>query len=192
MLHRLALAALLLVLPAAAAMAGPDLVPGDTFVYDSRGRTVTQTYAGATADGNHRFRLGNGGEAILSPSLSLVERPGTRVEPHNGQLVLDPAEGFAVGKEWALPYTVIRKNGSRSEKRRICSVAAHDPARTMRAGTFDAWRVVCTIETEGGGTRFSDGWYDARTWRSLELRVGDNPDDLRTTLELVEVSLAPR
>ena len=192
MIHRLALAALLLALPAAQALAGPDLVPGDTFVYDSRGRTVTQTYAGTTPDGNHRFRLGHGGEAILSPSLSLVARPGTRVEPHNGQLVLSEADGFSVGLSWSAPYTVISQNGARTDKRRICSVVAHDPEKEVRAGTFDAYRVLCTIETDGGGTRFSDNWYDSRTWRTIEHSVGDEADDLRKTLELVEISLAPR
>lgn len=191
MIRRLALAALLLALPAATALAGPDLVPGDTFVYDSRGRSITQIYAGETEDGNHRFRLGHGGEAVLSPSLSLIERPGTRVEPHNGQLVLDPSKGFAVDREWTLPYTVIRKNGLRADKRRICSVVAHDPAKEVRAGTFDAFRVLCTIEGEGG-TRYADDWYDSRTWRTLVHRAGDSPGDLEKTLELVEMELRPR
>ena len=106
--------------------------------------------------------------------------------------MLDPQAGFALGQSWEISYQIIRDSGRTSDKKRSCSVAAHEPALVVRAGIFDAYRVDCLIETLGDAARYGQSWYDARTWRALEHNVGADETDLQKVLELVEITLQPR
>ena len=180
-----------LLAPMSATAAGPSLKEGDSFTYRSKGKSFTQVYEGTEGQGSHVFRV-NGDKIVMNHSMSFVELPGTKAIPHNGQLDLDLSRGFVEGDSWAVSYTVAKSGGSRSSKERRCSVVAHDPSRTVPAGTFDAYRVDCEIETKGKGTRYSESWYDAHTWRTLEHRVGNSKDSLKLSLELIDMKLRER
>jgi len=189
---KIGLAALPALLAASLVHAGPDLRPGDSFTYQSRSETYTHTYEGAGPKGGHVFRLDNGDRLTFDASLSLTGIPGSRMEPHNGQLALDPEHGFEVGQSWQVSYQILRDDGSGARRARSCEVTAHEPALVVRAGTFDAYRVDCVVERPGGRLQYGESWYDARSWRTLVHHVGDSANDLEKILELVEIQRAPR
>lgn len=185
------LCATLVALLPAATLAGPDLVEGDRFTYQGRGGSHTDIYEGRGPDGGHMFRRDDGARLYFNGSLSLTGMPGSRIAPHNAQLVVD-AGGFALGQSWSVDYRIIRDDGSIAERRRSCEVVAHEPALVVRAGTFDAYRVDCVIEAAGGRLQYGESWYDARSWRTLVHHVGDSADRLEKILELIEIGRAPR
>jgi hypothetical protein len=182
--------AALLLMPGLAA-AGPDLKPGDVFVYKAGARAYTQSYVGPGPGGGHVFRDNSGREITFNGSMSLTGIAGSRIEPDNGQLVLDPGRGFAVGKSWTVTYQTLRTDGSATEKTRSCTVSAHEPKLIVRAGTFDAYRVDCTIAGGGGAPVYGESWYDSRTWRSLKHSVGPQGGQLDQVLELIAFERQP-
>lgn len=192
MIRKIVIASTLALLVPAMAEAGPDLVPGDSFTYQGRSKTYTQTYEGPGPDGGHVFRADNDDRLVFNASLSLTSLPGSRISPSNGQLVLDPETGFEVGASWEVAYDVARDDGTRLTKTRHCTIAAHEPELIVRAGRFDAYRVDCTVEGGTGGPRYGESWYDARTWRALKHSIGDSADDLKQVVELIEIDLKPR
>lgn len=177
--------------PGSAAAAGPDLKPGDVFVYKAGTRAYTQSYAGPGADGGHVFRDNHGNEVTFNASMSLTAMAGSRIEPDNGQLALDPDRGFAVGQSWTVSYRTQRTDGSSLSKTRSCTVSAHEPELIVTAGTFDAYRVDCTIEGGSGAPVYGESWYDARTWRSLKHSVGPKGGQLEKVLELIAFERQP-
>jgi len=175
--------------PAITQSAGPDLVAGDAFTYERKGNSFTQVYEGTDQTGNHVFRI-SGGKLVYSPGMALVERPGTKVSPHNAQIMLNSDGGLRVGDRWETSYTV-KNSGGTSEKTRDCKVVAHK-AKKVKAGSFDAYRVDCDIKTVGKGTRYSQAWFHSRTWRMLTVRVGKSKNSLRKRLELTSIKLKDR
>jgi len=173
------------------AVAAPKFAKGDSFTYRVRGKNFTHVYQGLDQNGNHVFDYGRG-PIVFTPFMSMIEKPGTKVIPHNGQLLLDPDVGFRVGIKWEMAYRVIKSDGRKSDKVRVCAVVAYDAARQVVAGTFDAYRVDCDIKQRSGGTRYSAAWYDSQTWRVLEFRVGNSKGNLRKVMELVDLSLSDR
>jgi len=182
--------AALLLLPGLAE-AGPDLEPGDVFVYKAGARAYTQSYVGPGPDGSHVFRDNNGREITFNASMSLTGIAGSRIEPDNGQLVLDPERGFRVGQTWSVTYQTLRTDGSAVSKTRSCTVSDHEPKLIVPAGTFDAYRVDCTIEGAGSAPVYGESWYDARTWRSLKHSVGQRGGQLEKVLELIAFERQP-
>jgi hypothetical protein len=186
----LALAALLL-LPALASAAGPDLKPGDVFVYKAGSRAYTQSYIGPGPDGGFLFRDNTGGQVAFDASMSLTAMPGSRIEPDNGQLAVDPKHGFKVGKSWTVSYQTIHDDGSTLSKTRSCTISAHEPKLIVHAGTFNAYRVDCTIEGGNGAPVYGESWYDARSWRALKHSVGQKGGTLQKVLELIAFERQP-
>lgn len=189
---RKTLLALACVLLPAIACAGPDLVPGDSFTYRDEGKTYTDTYEGPGPEGGHVFRRDDGGRLFFNASLALTGMPGSRIAPHNGQLVIEPGGGLAVGQSWSVAYRIIRDDGSIRERVRSCEVVARESRLVVRAGTFDAFRIDCVIESPGGRRFYGESWYDARSWRALKHRTGDRADKLEKRLELIGIDLKPR
>lgn len=180
----------LLLFPGLAA-AGPDLQPGDVFVYKAGSRGYAQSYVGPGPDGGYIFHDSEGNEVVFNASMSLTAMPGSRIEPDNGQLVLDTKRGFEVGQSWTVSYETLRTDGSALSKTRSCTISAHEPKLIVRAGTFDAYRVDCTIEGGSGAPVYGESWYDARTWRSLKHSVGQKGGQLEKVLELIAFERQP-
>ena len=191
MITRCLLGVAVLSLSSWSAFAAPDLVAGDSFVYERKGERFIQVYEGTDQSRNHVFRAGFD-KIIYVPSMALVEYPGTKVSPHNAQIILNSDGGLRVGDKWEVSYTVTKSGGRTSEKTRNCSVVAHEERKEMRAGAFDSYRVDCEIKTVGKGTRYSEAWFDSRTWRMLTVRVGNSKDSLRQSLELISIKLKDR
>lgn len=191
MITRCFLGAAVLVLFSWSASAAPDLVVGDSFTYERRGNRFTEVYEGTNESGNHVFRY-SGGTIVLAPSMALVSYPGTKASPHNAQIVLNSDGGLRVGDKWEVSYSVFKSGRGKFEKTRVCSVVAHEESKEVGAGSFDAYRVDCDIKTLGKGTRYSEAWFDSRTWRFLTVRVGNSKDSLRQSIELISIKLKDR
>lgn len=177
---------------APAAVAKPDLQPGDTFFYKRHnGTTHREVYRGMlTTEGVHVTDLYTGGNSVIprryTRFMSLMGNHLFRYEPHLGYLTPNPA----VGKSWKTrvrEYRVGRKKKPSSYVRE-CRIEAREDI-TVPAGVFNTWKISCSSKWKGGGQKLV-WWADTRTLMAVRFRR--TRGNYTSSYELQSIRRAPR